>query len=135
MLETDKKKIAAIMEKHGVIVGYIFGSAVRGQMGPHSDIDTAVLFDRGLSDKEQFDKKLSISHEITHEFSVRDADVINLSQTTNPVLRYEAVLEGEPVFVKTAAARVRLLHSIMLEYEDNLHLRETMYRILRDHLK
>ncbi|TSC83860.1 MAG: DNA polymerase beta domain-containing protein [Parcubacteria group bacterium Gr01-1014_17] len=136
MNEMDKKKIADIMEKHDIIVGYLFGSAARGQMGYNSDIDVAVLFDENKVPREkQYDKKLAISHEIAQGFSVRDADVINLNETTNPVLRYEAVLEGEVIFVKDSTARARLACAVLHEYEDTRYLRETSYRILREQIK
>lgn len=124
------------MEKHGVVVGYLFGSAARGTMGPHSDIDVAVLFDERIIPKEkQFDEKLEIASEIARACGVRDADVINLNQQTGPVIRYEAVLEGEPVFVKDLSVKARLVRSVFREYEDTRYLRETSYRILREQIK
>lgn len=136
MVEADKKKIAAIMEKHDVAVGYLFGSAARGTMVKHSDIDVAVLFDEKKTPEEkQFDKKLTISHEIAREFSVKNADVINLNQQTNPVLRYEAVLLGEAILIKNAAAQAQLIRAVFREYEDTRYLRETSYRILREQIK
>jgi len=136
MIEVDKKKIAKIMEKHGVVVGYLFGSAARGKMGPHSDIDIAVLFDgKKIPEEKQFDEKLTISGEVADACNVKDADVINLNQVTNPVIRYEAVLEGEPILIKDASAKARLVRHVLREYEDTKHLRETSYRILREQAK
>lgn len=136
MTEKDKRNIADILEKHGVIVGYLFGSAARGTMGPHSDIDVAVLFDdKKVPEEKQMDEKFEISYEIAKVFSVKDADVINLNQQTNPVLRYDAVLLGEVILVKNSSIKNQLARAVLREYEDTRYLRETSYRILREQIK
>ncbi len=124
------------MEKHGVLVGYVFGSAARGTMGPHSDIDVAVLFDEHIIPKEkQFDEKLAISSDITRVFPVKDADVVVLNRQHNPVLLYESVLDGEAIFSKDRQAQFRLSEYALRQYEDTRRLRETAYRILRAQAK
>ena len=136
MTELDKRKIAVIMERHDILVGYLFGSAARGKMGPHSDIDVAVLFDeKKVPEIKQFDEKLAIASEITDAFSVKDADVINLNQQTNPVLRYDAVILGEVIFVRNSSVKNQLVRAVLREYEDTRYLRETSYRILREQIK
>lgn len=133
MIKIDTNKIAEILERHGVVVGYLFGSAVRGNMGLHSDIDVAVLFDeKKIPAEKQFDEKLAISSDIMRVFGVRDADVINLRETTNPVLRHEAVLQGEAILVKDREAKARLARTVLREFEDTRYLRETAYKILRE---
>ena len=116
MKEMEKRKIADIMERHDILVGYLFGSAARGKMGPHSDIDVAVLFDeKKVPEIKQFDEKLAIASEITDAFSVKDADVINLNQQTNPVLRYDAVILGEVIFVRNSSVKNHLLLAVFRE--------------------
>lgn len=136
MTPVDKQKIADILERHGVVVGYLFGSAARGTMGPHSDIDVAVFFDdKKVPEAKQFDEKLAMSGEIARAFPVEDADVINLNQQTNPVLRYDAVILGEPIFVKDFSVKNQLVRAVLREFEDTRYLRETSYRILREQIK
>lgn len=136
MTKADKKQIAEIMEKHGVAVGYLFGSAARGTMGPHSDIDIAIFFDeKKVSVEKQFDERNKISFEIAKTFRIQQVDVINLNQQTNPVLLHEAVLEGEAIFVADSALRARLACAVLREYEDTRYLRETSYRILREQIQ
>ena len=132
----QKKQIADIMEKHGVLVGYLFGSAQKGTMGPHSDIDTAVFFDEKKVPKEkQFDAKMEISGEIARAFPVPDSDVINLNQVQNPVLRYDAVVQGEVIYDKEPKVRAHLARAVLREYEDTKYMRETSYRILHEQIK
>jgi len=124
------------MENHGVIVGYLFGSVMRGTMGPRSDIDVAVFFDNTqIPETEQFKETLALSADIAQAFSVENVDVINLNSQTNPVLRYEAVVNGEAIFVKDPSVKTQLARAILREYENTRYLRETSYRILREQIK
>ena len=135
MNEADKNKIAEIMARHGAILGYLFGSAARGTMCPHSDIDVAVFFDESISVDKQSKNREEIRDAIAGAFNVESVDVINLNQQTNPVLRYDAVLEGEAILVKDLSAKACLVRAVLREFENTRHLRETSYRILREQIK
>jgi len=43
--QVDAAKLADLCQRYGVTELSLFGSAVRGEMGPHSDIDVMVEFD------------------------------------------------------------------------------------------
>ena len=135
MVDIDKNKIAEIMACHGAILGYLFGSVARGTMGSHSDIDVAVLFDESVGVDKQSKNKEEIRDEIASIFNVENVDVINLNQQTNPVVRYDAVLEGEVILVKDLSIKARLARAVLREFEDTKYLRETSYRILREQIK
>ncbi|KKU70504.1 MAG: polymerase beta domain protein region protein [Parcubacteria group bacterium GW2011_GWA2_47_21] len=135
MVEIDKNKIAEIMEKHSIIVGYVFGSVARGTLRPHSDIDVAVLFPYDMPKEKQGMSREEIRDEIASVFGVEKVDVINLNQQTNPVLRYDAVLEGKAVLVKDVAVKAQLTRAVLREYENTRHLRETSYKILRRQIR
>lgn len=135
MTEEDKRKIAGILEKHGVIVGYIFGSAARGTMGPHSDIDVAVFFDdKKVTEEKQFDEKLKISSEITRVFTVEDADVINLKTARGPLIKYQAIFGGELILEKDRDKRLAVERSVVREYEDTRELRRIRDMVMREEL-
>lgn len=130
------EKLKPIFERHGVTLAYLFGSAARGTMGPHSDIDVGVVFDENIVPfQKQFSEKLAIASEMEREFEIENADVINLNQQRNPVLRYEVVLEGRTIFVKDPGAKAQLTRAVLREYENTRYLRETSYRILREQIK
>lgn len=135
MTEADKKKVAEIMEKHGVVVGYLFGSAVRGTMGPHSDIDTAVLFDEEMTEQKEYDRKVTLSLEIANNLHVPDADVINLKTARGPLIKYQAIFSGEVILEKDKDKRLALERQIVREYEDTRMLRKIRDDILREELK
>ena len=44
-VQVDAAKLADLCQRHGVMELSLFGSAVRGEMGPGSDIDVMVEFD------------------------------------------------------------------------------------------
>lgn len=123
------------MEKHGAAVGYLFGSAARGTMGPYSDIDVAALFGESTPMAEQDKAKEEIRDEISSAFGKEHVDVVNLNQETNPTLLHDSVLIGEAILIKDASLRARLSCFVLREYEDTRYLRETSYRILREQIK
>ena len=43
-----------------VLVAYLFGSQARGQAGPLSDVDVAILLDANVSQAEAFDLQLHL---------------------------------------------------------------------------
>lgn len=43
-----------------VLVAYLFGSQARGQAGPLSDVDIAVLFDDALPAEQSFEQRLNL---------------------------------------------------------------------------
>lgn len=136
MLEIDKSKVAEILERHGVAVGYLFGSAAHGTMGPHSDIDVAVLFDeKKVPVEKQFDVKIAISSKLAEAFEVNDADVINLSTTVDPLIKYVAVLSGELVLAKDTNKRLALERKVVRDYEDTRTLRRIAGMVMEKQLK
>ena len=136
MNQDQKKQIADIMEKHGVVVGYLFGSAQKGTMGPHSDIDVAVFFDENkVPEDRQFDVKLTISSEIASVFHVNDADVIVLNTIVDPLIKYISIFDGELIFAKDVDTRFALERYVVRQYEDTKSLRSIMSDVLREDLK
>ncbi len=135
MTKEQKKNIAEILERRGVAVGYLFGSAARGTMGPHSDVDVAVVFDEGkIPAERQFDEKTAISSELAEAFKVEDADVINLFTTADPVIRYSAVFSGELILNSDNKVRLAVEHKIVRDYEDTRELRRIARVITRNQI-
>jgi len=136
MIERDKKKIADILEQHGVLVGYLFGSAAHGTMGPHSDIDVAVLFDdKEVPEEKQLDEKFKISDEITGVFKVEQTDVINLLTTTDPLIKYIAVFSGELIFQRDKRERFALEQKVVRDYENSRELRRIARSVMKSQLQ
>lgn len=131
----EKTIIAEIMGRHKVAVGYVFGSAVRGTRGPHSDIDVAVLFDDALAQKEQGKEKMALAHEIAEACRTESADVINLATASDPLVKYTAVFSGTLVYEKDAAVRRMVEQNIVREYENTRELRRIAQSVMYQQLK
>lgn len=127
-----EEKIAEIMEKHGVILGYLFGSQARGTAGSLSDIDIAVVFSFGMSDKEQAGEIENIRGEIQHEFKTNYADIINLSQNNNPALRYGIIFGGKAILVNDANLKTTLELKAVRDFEDTKYLRAVQSLIIKN---
>ncbi|MBU6390539.1 nucleotidyltransferase domain-containing protein [Patescibacteria group bacterium] len=131
----DKEKIKTILEKHGVAVGYLFGSALRGTMGPHSDIDVGVLFEKDLPDEEDFDRRRKLAAEMSEVFKVPDTDVINLKTARGPLIKYNAIFGGELILEKNKETRLALERAVVRDYEDSRPLRRIRHFVLREELQ
>lgn len=130
-----KKQIAEIMSRHGVVVGYLFGSVARGTAGPHSDIDLMVLFDGKFSSEERFDEKMKIMDEVGDLFKIDAVDVISVADATDPLIKYVALSSGELVLERDKKARVFVEKRIVRDYEDTRELRRIGRMVMRNQLR
>jgi len=129
-------QIPEILQNHGIILAYIFGSAAKEKTTPLSDFDIAVAFNENFINKEQqFQHELEIAREICSLLTIDRTDVINLLYAQDPLLKHNAVFSGKLLFAKDTKFRFALEKKIMQEYEDTQHLRETSYKIIQNHIK
>lgn len=115
-----------------VQVAYLFGSAAKGQVGPLSDVDIAVLFN---SDPSQWhEQKLKLMEGLVWIFGVPKVDVVVLN-SAEPVLAHKAIIEGQPIFIRDETARVRTEKKILGAYLDTAFLRRVQRASIKEHLK
>src|SRR3989344_4984852 len=112
-------KLRPILEKHQVVLAYLFGSAARGEMGPHSDVDLGVVFEEALPSEEDFRRRLELSSDIASVLSVEDADVIDLQTVKDPLIKHNAVFTGQPILVKDPELRFAVERAIDRELSDS----------------
>ena len=53
-LEPYQQALSEAFERHGVVLAYLYGSQARGDAGPLSDVDVAVLFSPDVPERERF---------------------------------------------------------------------------------
>lgn len=135
MTDADKKKIAEILERHGVVAGYLFGSASRGKMGPHSDIDIGVLFEKDVPSDQNYVRRMKLSSEISDKLSVPEADVIDLKTARGPLIKYNAIFGGELILDKNPDSRFALERAVVRAYEDSRPLRRIRSLVMREELQ
>ena len=99
-----------------VSVGYLFGSEAKGSPGPLSDIDIAILVNKGLAKPERFDLRLRLSNELSSIMG-RRVDVVVLNDA--PVqLSFEIIKYGEVLLCSDRFVRVDFEHGVLSRYLD-----------------
>ena len=87
IVDEKAEQIAGLCRKHAVKELYLFGSALREDFGPHSDIDLAVVFARdGV--EGSFDQYFDFKTEL-EQLLARSVDLVCAPSVRNTVLRRE----------------------------------------------
>lgn len=87
VVDEKGEQIAALCRKYAVRELYLFGSALREDFGPHSDIDLAVVFSRrGVAGS--FDQYFDFKTEL-EELLQRPVDLVCAASVRNSVFRQE----------------------------------------------
>ena len=97
-LEIRKAVIAVFKEYSEVIAVFLLGSTASGNSRPDSDIDLAVLTDGGKILDPVI--RVNIANLLSYQFS-KPVDLGQIS-SENLVFAREALLKGDPVFVRDA---------------------------------
>lgn len=74
--------------------GYLFGSAARGEMEAHSDLDVAVHVDRALLPEAPFGYRAEFTTALIDATEGCDVDVVVLNDA-DPVLYHRVLRDGE----------------------------------------
>ena len=92
-ISTQKDKIAEFCKKHHIMRLAIFGSALRNDLGPESDLDILVDFEPGRT--PGFFKLFEMEEELSRLFGARKVDL----RTPQDLSRYfrDKVVEGAEV--------------------------------------
>lgn len=113
-----------LFEGEGVLLVYLFGSLVKGEMA--SDIDLAVLpGNRDLG---------SLREKVCDVLNTQRLDLVNLD-TASPVLRFEIVRNGVLIFKKHDRVENDFELSVIREYRDTAHLRKSQAKTLEERTK
>lgn len=124
-------KIKEIMARNGVVLGYVFGSYGKNKANKMSDLDIAVVFGDGINGIEEKKLEEKIQTEIGHVAGIDRIDLVNLRKNDNPVLRYAAIIEGNPIVIKNLALKKYLERIAVRDFEDTRFLRSISYKILK----
>lgn len=100
-----------------VLLAYVFGSHARGQAGPLSDLDIAVMVDETLDADQSFDLRLEIIGGLMDILRVKDADVTILNQAPL-ALRYRVLRDGVLLYCRDPDVRVEFTARTVTAYLD-----------------
>lgn len=112
--------------RHKVALAYVFGSFVRGKLGPLSDLDFGILFSKDIDPTDYPHKESLLGLEIEKIISVK-ADIINLAKPISPLLKHNAVFSGRLIFAVDKKIRFSVESAIRKEFEDTKILRSRQY--------
>lgn len=131
LIKKYSKQIRKIFKEHGVILAYLFGSQVDGDVGKLSDIDIAIYFDDRLDAPERFNKKLKIMAEFSFIFKRDDIDIVVLNDAY-PLLEHRILKQGKVIFSISEERRVAYEVKAIMKYLDfepfiRKYTRETLY--------
>ena len=85
IVDEKTEQIDGLCRKHGIKELYLFGSALRADFGPNSDIDLGVVFSRnGVAGS--FDQYFDFKNEV-EQLLGRPVDLVCIASVRNSVLR------------------------------------------------
>jgi uncharacterized protein len=123
--DAARGRLAAALDREGVVSASLFGSQATGMAGPLSDVDVAVWLDPALSSDERFDLRLKLMTGSSQAIGTDEVDVIPLNDAP-PLLRHRAIRDGRLLVERDARQRVRLDTAAILEYLDTAPLRRAV---------
>ena len=114
--------ISALFDRapiRGVVSVYVFGSHATGRVHRESDVDVAVLLDRGVppSSRDRFEARLQLSYAVGRALGTDAVDLIVLNDAP-PHLSRRVMTEGTRVFCADpeadhAARRLAMLRRVL----------------------
>jgi len=116
MNDGELQRLSDCLSHYPAVVAYLFGSVVRGGLGPLSDLDVALLFDTSVGKSERFDLRLRLSSELSALMG-RRVDLVILNDV--PVhLAFEVIKDGRIISCRDNAARVDFEKDVLSRYLD-----------------
>ena len=117
---------------HGVVLAYLYGSQARGDAGPLSDVDVAVLFGSDVTESERFNRLLHLIGALGSVFHRDDVYVVDLAESP-PLLRHRVYYDGRLLYCADDAVRVRFETTALRDYVDTEPLRKIKRKYVLQH--
>lgn len=96
IVDEKSEQITGLCRKYAVKELSLFGSALRDDFGPHSDIDLAVVFSRN-GVEGSFDQYFDFKTEL-EQLLGRPVDLVCTASVRNKVLRHELDQTKRPIY-------------------------------------
>lgn len=120
MRNIEEEKIALQFKVYPfIIAAYHFGSTARGQEGPLSDLDIAILVDEksAPSGLHLLRLELLLAYELQKELSVSEVDLITLNQQRLS-FQYNVLRTGRLIYDANPAFRIRFVQKVVQAHLD-----------------
>jgi uncharacterized protein len=122
--------LSVFCKKRGIELLILFGSRATGFTSPSSDIDLAVELKKGSEVS-----KLDLLYELETIFHPEAVDLVILTPSTTPLLRYEIFIRGRPLFEEAEGLFEQGKLKAWKLYLDTAHLRKRELEHLRAFVK
>lgn len=109
MEKVNKESIALLFKAYPfIIAAYQFGSTIRGQEGPLSDLDIAILVDerRVPSDLDLLRTGLLLAYELQRQLTISEVDLITLNRQ-RLAFQYAVIRTGTLIYETDRLERIR----------------------------
>ena len=131
-LEQVQQALNEAFERRGVALAYLYGSQARGDAGPLSDVDVAVLFGPDVPESDHFNRVLHLIGELGSVFRRNDVYVTDLAEAP-PLLRHRVYYDGRVLYCADDAERVRFETTALRDYVDTKPLRRIKQKYVLQH--
>jgi predicted nucleotidyltransferase len=123
--------------QYGLEMVFLYGSWAGGFPKEDSDVDIAIVFSReNGADDELFRYLNEISLSLSRELGREVNSIVIQSDFNKPMLYYNAIVLGIPVFIKDSDKYIRLRNEAVFQMEDfNLFGVDWQVRITRRNLE
>jgi hypothetical protein len=108
---------AYLATQEEVVLAYLFGSQARGEAGPHSDVDIAVLLRGQPDDDRSLDARMDLGAALSALLGRNDVDVVILNQAPL-ALAYRVLRDGVLLLCRDEDARIAYTWRTVSEYLD-----------------
>jgi predicted nucleotidyltransferase len=134
MNKIDIEKITSFLKNYSFIVSaYQYGSTVRGQEGPLSDLDIAILVDeeQAPSGVELLRTELLLAYELQKQLDIPQVDLVTINHQ-RLTMQHAVLRTGKLIYDANPKYRIRFTQMIIQAYLD---FQPTLRLIDRFHTK
>lgn len=134
----NQRKIRDLFNRKEVVVAYLFGSLVKKEISPLSDIDLAVYLDERIPRNRQNEVHMTLLNELITILG-DDIDLI-LMNSADLLMNFNIIKEGEIIYQRSETEKVMIESEIMDRYMDmryyhKRHVDVTLDRMAKEGLK
>lgn len=129
-----RERLAAGLDRDGVVAAMLVGSQARGMPKPLSDVDIAVWHEPGLDSAERFRLHLDLVAAAEVALGTEEIDLIMLNGAP-PLLRQRALRDGIRLVERDYDERVRLETKAIIDFCDTAPLRDQLGSALRRRIR
>jgi len=124
VLERLPGLILAVKQRSEIVALYSFGSAVKNELKPLSDLDFAILLSNQLSKRQQFDKHIELIGIFNNVFRTDEIDLIILNDS--PLrLCYTILKTGKLIYYRNKDDLISLREQVLKKYLDFKYFRDS----------